>query len=119
MTLVMIGSTNAQVGQILWEDNFNSLNTEVWNVEIGDGCPDLCGWGNDELQYYREENANIEDGNLVITAKKESFGGKQYTSTRMISQNKQSFKNVLFTNDIYIDILVLPKGVEIFKSRLL
>ena len=37
---------SAQVGQILWEDNFDSLDGTIWSADIGDGCPDLCGWGN-------------------------------------------------------------------------
>lgn len=77
-----------------WSDEFNgsAINRNDWKFEIGDGCPNLCGWGNVELQYYTEENASIVDGNLVIEAKKESKGGKFYTSTRMITKGLQSFK---------------------------
>ena len=40
--------------QVIFEDNFegNSLNMDYWNYEEGDGCPNLCGWGNNERQIY-------------------------------------------------------------------
>ncbi len=55
------------------------------------------GWYNNELQYYaatRPENARIENGSLIIEARKEDlsgdgepadFGGQDYTSARLIS----------------------------------
>jgi beta-glucanase (GH16 family) len=43
----------------------------------------IPGWGNNELQYYREENVTVADGQLIITAKRENIGGKQYTSGRI------------------------------------
>ena len=29
---------NGQVGQIIWEENFNSINTSTWNYVLGNGC---------------------------------------------------------------------------------
>jgi beta-glucanase (GH16 family) len=76
--------------ELVWEDDFEGTNVDdaKWSFEIGDGCPDLCGWGNEELEYYRAENATVSDGILTITAREESFGGRQYTSTRMTTRNK-------------------------------
>jgi hypothetical protein len=39
--------------KLVWEENFNGkyLNEKVWNIELGDGCPN-CGWGNNERQLY-------------------------------------------------------------------
>ncbi|MDO3381281.1 di-heme oxidoredictase family protein [Gilvimarinus algae] len=86
-----------QVGQLLWEDNFNSLNTEHWNVIEGNGCqlgPNLCGWGNQELEYYQGDNVSIEavpgePGNsaLVFEARAENVGGSAFTSGKLDSQN--------------------------------
>ncbi|MGB7280966.1 MAG: glycoside hydrolase family 16 protein, partial [Candidatus Acidiferrum sp.] len=52
-----------------------------------------AGWGNRELESYtnRLENARIEKGNLVITARKESYTGsdgvtRDYTSARLRTQ---------------------------------
>lgn len=74
----------------IWDDEFSgsSIDETKWNFEIGTGSG---GWGNNELQYYRKENASIKDGHLVISAKQEDFGGQNYTSTRMISENKFDF----------------------------
>lgn len=76
---------------LLWEDNFeaSSLNTANWTHETGTGSN---GWGNNELQYYRSENTSFQDGHLIITAKEESFGGSDYTSSRIISKNKFDFR---------------------------
>ncbi|MDR4988321.1 MAG: glycoside hydrolase family 16 protein [Bacteroidales bacterium] len=80
--------------ELVWHDEFegSSIDTGNWVFEIGDGCPNLCGWGNNELQYYREQNAWVEEGILTIEARKENFGGRHYTSARMKTQGKQSFQ---------------------------
>ncbi|MEM6675449.1 MAG: family 16 glycosylhydrolase, partial [Planctomycetota bacterium] len=79
-----VGTATAQY-QLVWEDDFNgtSLDLSKWQPMIGDGCPNLCGWGNNELQYYRAENATVIGGSLRITAREENFGGRQYTSARL------------------------------------
>ncbi|MEL6941865.1 MAG: glycoside hydrolase family 16 protein, partial [Bacteroidota bacterium] len=82
-----------ECAQLVWADEFNgnSLNLDDWTYELGDGCPELCGWGNQELQFYREENTTVADGILTITAKEESFGGYEYTSSRIVTKGKQDF----------------------------
>ncbi len=98
---------------LVWHDEFNlnSINAENWSFETGDGCPDICGWGNNELQFYREENAWVEDDVLIIEARNEAFGGKQYTSTRMKTQGKKSFRYGR------VDIrALLPKGQGIWPA---
>ncbi len=79
---------------LVWADEFDGteLNAADWTYEMGDGCPGNCGWGNNEKQYYREDNTSIVDGNLVITAKKQKFGTKDYTSSRLITKGKKQFK---------------------------
>lgn len=79
---------------LAWSDEFdgNSLNPDNWTFEMGDGCPNLCGWGNNELEFYRPQNTTVTDGFLVVEAKEESFGGKNYTSSRMLTKGKQEFK---------------------------
>lgn len=79
---------------LIWSDEFNgsALDETNWTYEIGDGCPNLCGWGNAELQYYRRENTTVANGYLTIQAKSESFQGRAYTSSRIKTENKFSFK---------------------------
>lgn len=80
--------------ELIWNDEFdgNSVNTDYWVFEIGDGCPNICGWGNNEKQYYRAENADVAEGLLTIEAREESYGGSAYTSARMKTQGKFDFK---------------------------
>lgn len=79
---------------LVWNDEFSgtSINDAYWSFERGTGCPHLCGWGNAEWQYYRRENARVEDGVLIIEARQENFEGSEYTSARMITQGKRSFQ---------------------------
>ena len=74
---------------LLWSDEFNggSLNSENWTYEFGGN-----GWGNNELQYYTDQNTLMRDGHLVIEARKESLGGRGYTSSRIITQDKFEFQ---------------------------
>lgn len=77
--------------QVIWGDEFSengALNSDKWGFDIGGS-----GWGNNESQFYtdRLENARVEDGNLVIEAKKETYQGSQYTSARVVSKDKGDF----------------------------
>jgi beta-glucanase (GH16 family) len=78
---------------LIWSDEFNgtSLDSNNWAPDIGDGCPSLCGWGNNELQYYRAENVAVSGGNLILTARDESFGGRSFTSGKVTTRGKHSF----------------------------
>jgi len=79
--------------ELIWNDEFdgNSLNEEFWTFEIGDGCPNLCGWGNNELEYYTKENLTVSEGVAKIEAKKQSLGNREYTSSRVITRDKFFF----------------------------
>lgn len=82
--------TTADNWKLTWSDEFNGdkINSSNWTYDIGG-----YGWGNNELQYYtnRSENSRVEDGNLIIEARKESYSGSQYTSARLKSQGLQNF----------------------------
>lgn len=95
---------------LAWNDEFsgNMLDNSDWTYEIGTGNG---GWGNNELQYYREENTSVGDGYLIIEAREESFGGSSYTSSRLVTKDKKTFKYGR------IDIrAVLPKGQGIWPA---
>jgi len=76
---------------LVWSDEFNgtSLNAANWAPDLGNGCPSLCGWGNNELQYYTAQNVTVTGGNLVLTTKVESNGA--FTSGKVTTRGKQSF----------------------------
>ncbi len=79
--------------KLVWADEFNytgAPDTKHWNYDLGDGCPNVCGWGNNELEYYTQDpkNVRVENGKLIIEARREDLGGKPYTSTRIASKSK-------------------------------
>ncbi|RPD48559.1 glycosyl hydrolase family protein [Hymenobacter sediminis] len=83
--------------QLVWEENFNgtTINPSTWTFDQGDGCAqDVCGWGNSELETYtnRPENARVENGNLVIEARRENYQGKAFTSARLKTLGRVQFK---------------------------
>lgn len=79
-----------------WEDDFsgNTLDPSKWTLVIGDGCPDLCGWGNNELQYYSDKPSNVrlKDGKLIIEAHKQQMGASPYTSAKLVTKEKADWK---------------------------
>jgi len=89
LTLCLTPLVQAQTWQLVWADEFHGSISPDWKFDIGNGSG---GWGNNELEYYRRENATVENDALVITAKKEDFGGMHYTSARMTTQGIRSFK---------------------------
>jgi len=75
---------------LVWSDEFNgtSLSSD-WTFDIGTGSG---GWGNNELQYYTNQNHTLNGGYLEITAKNQAFNSQLYTSTRMKTQGIKSWK---------------------------
>ena len=77
---------------LVWSDEFDTPGAPdpaKWGYDLGGG-----GWGNGELQYYtnRVDNAVVSGGTLKIIAKAETFSGSSYTSARLLSKDKFSFK---------------------------
>lgn len=80
-----------QEWKLVWSDEFDgeALDLGKWSFQTGTGAEyGLTDWGNNEEQYYREENVNVADSVLTITAKEEQFGGKSYTSGRIRTKDK-------------------------------
>ena len=77
----------------IWSDEFDYTglpNSTKWAYDVGGH-----GWGNNESQYYtdaRSENARVENGNLIIEARKESYQGSDYTSARIVSKGLGDWK---------------------------
>ena len=70
-------------------ENLNDFGVDLdkWGFQLGTGSQyGLNGWGNNEAQFYREENARVEDGRLIIEARLESHGGMSYTSARLYTK---------------------------------
>jgi len=87
------GGGDVDFTNLVWSDEFDvdgAPNANNWSFDIGVGDN---GWGNEEAQFYTDSPSNVQvsNGNLVITAKAETFGGRDYTSARMKSENKFEF----------------------------
>jgi len=110
-------STYGQVGNVIWEENFNTLDN--WTKAIGNG---YWGWGNGELEFYKEDNVVIseipgEPGNnaLHITAKEETgpdivdqWGNPlNYTSGKVNTKAKISIKYGLIETRVHVPDLDL------------
>jgi len=84
-------SSSGQAWSPVWSDEFEYQglpDTAKWSYEVG-------YVRNRELQYYtrrRLENARVENGSLVIEARKESFQGCGYTSASLITQGNASWR---------------------------
>jgi beta-glucanase (GH16 family) len=97
---------------MVWNEEFSgtTLDASIWNYETGNGSN---GWGNNELEYYTNSTKNsfVSNGNLIIEARKESIGGFNYSSARLITKDKKSFTYGR------IDIRAkLPKGKGIWPA---
>ena len=80
--------------ELVWSDEFDQdgpVSQDKWNVETIP--PNNGSWWNGELQFYtdKEDNIIVEEGLLKITAKYESYEGKNYTSARINTQDKFEF----------------------------
>lgn len=101
-TLLLFGNENSSKAnqsadpaktnyKLVWSDEFdyNGLpDANKWSYDV-DG--NASGWGNNEAQYYTKEriqNAEVKGGYLSITAIKEDYQGKKYTSARLITKSK-------------------------------
>ncbi len=83
---------------LIWSEEFegSNLDNSTWTYDLGDGSAfGIPGWGNQEVQTYTasSKNLKIANGFLTITALRENLDGKSYTSARIKSQNKFSFKH--------------------------
>lgn len=80
--------------KLAWSDDFDgrgSLDSAKWTYDLGDGCPNNCGWGAGEFQTFSsdEDNVRIESGYLVISASK---NGDSYKSGRVVTRGKADWQ---------------------------
>lgn len=117
LALATAGAARAQVGNLIWEDNFNDLGN--WLKVTGNGS---WGWGNGELEFYKNENVDVagipgEPGNLAlrIIARQESGAGivdqwgnpLNYTSGKVVSKSFVSVRYGMIESRVWIPNLDL------------
>jgi len=87
----------------VWSDEFDGavgapIDSTKWSYETADGCQQgICGWGNNEKEYYTDAPENIAlngHGQLMIVARRApagltcSYGPCLYTSARITTRGK-------------------------------
>jgi beta-glucanase (GH16 family) len=73
---------------LVWADEFDgppgAPDPGKWSFEVGGD-----GWGNGELQFYTDRNAALDGaGHLLITARREAFQSRAFTSARLSTRGK-------------------------------
>ena len=103
---------------LTWSDEFDQPdgtlpNAAKWAFDIGGN-----GWGNNELESYtsRTNNCRVENGQLVIEARAESYTGtdgihRNYTSARIKTQGRSSWTYGRFEARIQI-----PRGQGLWPA---
>lgn len=98
-TIVVIATSCLPIQTVLadwtlvWSDEFETdglPDSNKWGYDMARGeSVGLWGWGNNEAQYYTSDlnNARVENGRLIIEARRESMGSANYTSARMVTRN--------------------------------
>jgi hypothetical protein len=89
--VIGVGSVPSDGWKLVWSDEFNgtSIDESKWAYEV-----QKPGWVNNELENYtgrRSENARIENGQLVIEARRDYYQGYEYSSARLKTQGKASW----------------------------
>jgi beta-glucanase (GH16 family) len=78
---------------LVWKDEFNYKglpDSNKWSYDVGGH-----GWGNNERQYYtykKKQNARVENGKLIIEARKENSDSLKYTSARLLTRGKAAWQ---------------------------
>ncbi len=80
-----------------WEQDFSQMpdgppDPRYWNVLSGANGLKIAGYSGEAEAYTdRLENVRIENGLLILEARKEDYEGKHYTSGRVNTQGKFGF----------------------------
>jgi beta-glucanase (GH16 family) len=86
------GTPELKDWELVWADEFDYTglpDSTAWDYDVGGH-----GWGNQEKQYYtkaRTENARVENGILIIEARKEPMDTSDYTSARLVTRGKKEW----------------------------
>lgn len=96
--LLVMGAVGCSIAapsewKLVWQDEFDGgqIDPAKWQFEVN-----ARGGGNNELQYYVTNNAQVQDGLLLIEARKEAYAGPEgtraYTSSRLRTKGLADWK---------------------------
>ena len=85
--------TDTSNRKLVFEDEFDGAagalpSAANWKFDVG------TDWGNAQQEYDTDRAANASldgSGHLIITAKRESYQGRAYTSARITTEGKKTF----------------------------
>jgi beta-glucanase (GH16 family) len=85
-----------QAWSLVWSDEFEQAgapDSSRWTYDLGNGCPQICGWGNNEKQTYTAalDNARVKDGHLIIEAHQTDDPTRPFTSARLVTRGKAAW----------------------------
>jgi beta-glucanase (GH16 family) len=81
--IISLSCTGDNKWRLVWSDEFDyqgEPEADKWTI-----VEKRAGWVNQENQTYlnRRENIRVENGNLIIEARNDGYGGYPYTSARI------------------------------------
>ena len=115
--VLLAAAAHSRDSVLVWQDEFDVAgqpDPSRWGWDEGGS-----GMGNNEAQYYtrnRPANARVEDGQLVITARREDtltcwYGPCKFTSARLVTRGRASW---LYGR---VDVRAkLPKGKGVWPA---
>lgn len=89
---------NEKFSKLVWSDEFDYEgfpDPAKWKYSVGNGCPNLCGWGNNELQYYtdhKQKNARVKNGVLTIEVHEEPIDSFNFSSAKLVTEGIADWK---------------------------
>ena len=102
-TSSIVSTVSTKTWTLVWSDEFDGpadarVDSTKWRYETTDGCSvGICGWGNDEKEYYTDAPENIAlngQGQLTIVARSAPaglscyYGPCRYTSAKITTRGK-------------------------------
>ncbi len=112
----VFSNASAQDYKLVWSDEFNTLDSTIWNFEAG-------FVRNHEAQWYQSNNAFIQDGKLVIEARKEDRinpnyikGSKDWRSNRERISYTSASLNTLSTREFLFGRFEIRAKIPVSKG---
>ena len=102
-----------------WSDEFDGDSLSYWWApQRGNGSMyGVWEWGNNEKEFYKDQNISVSDGNLVINAKYEPNAGKVGDSTYNFSSGRIWSKDRIHVGNGYVEAKIkIPSAKGIWPA---
>lgn len=106
--------------KIDWQDEFNGteLNRKYWTPQVGNGSMyGIWEWGNNEKEFYKEDNISVSDGTLKINAKYEPGAGTVNSVTYNFSSGRLNTASLVEIGYGYVEARIkMPSAAGIWPA---